>query len=178
MKTIKQLRLYLFLIGFFIGASQNILAQNTMDKLIEVEEEEEIIEDVPFKIIEDVPVFPGCVGNKQQLRSCLQDKITQHVSINFNADLASDLGLAPGSCIEYDDNYKCIKHAMKIYRIFIMFKIDKAGDIVDVMARAPHERLKEEAIRVIKLLPKMKPGKQRGRPVGVKYSLPIAFKVE
>ncbi|WP_457610622.1 energy transducer TonB, partial [Lutibacter sp.] len=41
-----------------------------------------------------------------------------------------------------------------------------------------HKRLQAEAIRVIKLLPKMIPGKQRGRPVGVKYSLPIAFKVE
>ena len=46
------------------------------------------------------------------------------------------------------------------------------------MARAPHKRLQQEAIRVVKLLPKMIPGKQRGRPVGVKYSLPIAFKVE
>ena len=59
-----------------------------------------------------------------------------------------------------------------------MFKIDKNGNITNVQARAPHNRLRDEAIRVIKLLPKMIPGKQRGRPVGVKYSLPIAFKVE
>ena len=59
-----------------------------------------------------------------------------------------------------------------------MFKIDKTGAITDVMARAPHNRLRDEAIRVVKSLPHMTPGKQRGRPVGVKYSLPIAFKVE
>ncbi len=132
-----------------------------IEEIIEVEEEEDVLEDVPFAIIEDVPVYPGCKGNKAKLRACLQEKITRHVNRKFNADLASDLGLSPG-----------------VKRIFVMFKIDKNGNITNVMARAPHKRLQSEAIRVIKLLPKMIPGKQRGRPVGVKYSLPIAFKVE
>lgn len=132
-----------------------------VEEIIEVEEEEDVEEDVPFAIIEDVPVYPGCKGDKAKLRQCLQDKITRHVNKKFNSELASDLGLTPG-----------------VKRIFVMFKIDKTGNIVDVMARAPHKRLQEEAIRVVKLLPKMTPGKQRGRPVGVKYSLPIAFKVE
>ncbi|MFB9271313.1 MULTISPECIES: energy transducer TonB [Flavobacteriaceae] len=132
-----------------------------VEEIIEVEEEEEVMEDVPFAIIEDVPVYPGCKGNKAELRACLQEQITKHVNRKFNADLASDLGLAPG-----------------VKRIFVVFKIDRTGNITDVMARAPHKRLQEEAIRVVNLLPKMTPGKQRGRPVGVKYSLPIAFKVE
>ena len=132
-----------------------------VEEIIEVEEEEDVMEDVPFAIIEDVPVYPGCKGNKAKLRACLQEKITKHVNRKFNSDLASDLGLSPG-----------------VKRIFVMFKIDKTGNITNVMARAPHKRLQEEAIRVVKLLPKMIPGKQRGRPVGVKYSLPIAFKVE
>ena len=132
-----------------------------VEEIIEVEEEEEVMEDVPFAIIEDVPVYPGCKGSKAQLRACLQEKITKHVNRKFNADLASDLGLSPG-----------------VKRIFVVFKIDKTGNITDVMARAPHKRLQEEAIRVVNLLPKMTPGKQRGRAVGVKYSLPIAFKVE
>jgi len=132
-----------------------------VEEIIEVEEAEEVEEDVPFAIIEDVPVYPGCKGDKAKLRACLQEKITKHVNRKFNSELASDLGLSPG-----------------VKRIFVMFKIDKTGNITDVMARAPHKRLQEEAIRVVKLLPKMTPGKQRGRPVGVKYSLPIAFKVE
>ncbi|PCH52010.1 MAG: energy transducer TonB [Flavobacteriaceae bacterium] len=132
-----------------------------VEEIIDVEDEEDVVEDVPFAIIEDVPIYPGCKGNKAKLRKCLQDKITKHVNRKFNSELASDLGLSPG-----------------VKRIFVMFKIDKHGDITNVMARAPHKRLQEEAIRVIKLLPKMIPGKQRGRPVGVKYSLPIAFKVE
>ena len=123
-----------------------------------------VIEDdgsVPFAIIEDVPVFPGCEGTKEELRICLQEKITQHVNVNFNSDLASTLKLTPG-----------------VNRIFVLFKIDKEGNISEVKARAPHQTLADEAIRVINLLPKMKPGKQKGDNVGVKYSLPIAFKVE
>ena len=130
-------------------------------KIVEAKIEEDIMEDVPFAIIEDVPVYPGCKGSKAELKQCLQDKIAKHVNSKFNADLASDLGLTPG-----------------VKKIFVMFTIDKNGNIADVQARAPHKRLEAEAIRVVESLPKMTPGKQRGRAVGVKYSLPIAFKVE
>ena len=116
---------------------------------------------VPFAIIEDVPVFPGCEGTKEELRMCLQEKITKHVNTNFNSTMAKSLGLTAG-----------------VKRIFVMFKIDKEGNITDVKARAPHIALQDEAIRVVKLLPQMIPGKQKGDAVGVKYSLPIAFKVE
>ncbi|MDP3944980.1 MAG: energy transducer TonB [Lutibacter sp.] len=130
-------------------------------KIVEVSIDEDIMEDVPFAIIEDVPIYPGCKGSKAELKECLQDRISKHVNSKFNADLASELGLTPG-----------------IKKIFVMFKIDKTGEITDIQARAPHKRLEAEAIRVVQSLPKMIPGKQRGRPVGVKYSLPIAFKVE
>ena len=59
-----------------------------------------------------------------------------------------------------------------------MFKIDQTGSITEIQARAPHPRLQKEAERVVKTLPKMTPGKQRGRPVSVRYSLPISFLVE
>jgi len=132
-----------------------------IEKIVDVKMDEDIMEDVPFAIIEDVPIYPGCTGSKAELKECLQEKISQHVGRKFNADLASDLGLTPG-----------------VKKIFVMFKIDKTGNITDIQARAPHKRLEAEAIRVIETLPKMIPGKQRGRAVGVKYSLPIAFKVE
>jgi len=131
-------------------------------EVISVKEEEEVVEDVPFLVIENVPVFPGCKGNNTKLRACFSSQMSKFVSKRFNAELASDLGLASGS----------------IQRIFVMFKIDKNGNIVNIQARAPHKRLQEEAIRVIKLLPKMTPGRQRGRAVGVRYGLPIVFKVE
>ncbi len=130
----------------------------------EIEEEviiEEVVEDVPFFVIEQVPTFPGCTGNREELRDCMQKKIQEHVVKNFNVDLAQDLGLISGK-----------------KRIFVMFVIDKNGKISNVQSRAPHKSLQREAERVIKSLPRMKPGEQRGNPVGVKYSLPIVFEVQ
>ncbi len=62
-------------------------------------------------------------------------------------------------------------------RIFVLFRIDKNGKVTDVRARAPHPRLQKEVVDVIGSLPTMTPGSQRGRPVAVKYSLPILFQV-
>ena len=132
-----------------------------VEEIEEVEEAEEVIEDVPFTIIEDVPVFPGCKGNKKELKSCFNKKMQKHFQRKFNADLPNDLGMSPGK-----------------KRIIMLFKIDKVGNIVDIRAKAPHPKLQKEAIRIIKLLPKMKPGRQRGKAVGVKYTLPMRIEVE
>ena len=127
----------------------------------EIVEEEEVMEDVPFSIIEDAPIYPGCKGNKAELRKCLQKSIQKHIARKFNTGLASELGLDPGK-----------------KKVYVVFKIDKKGNIVDVRARGPHARLEKEGVKVVKMLPKMIPGKQRGRPVGVKYTLPITLQVE
>ena len=132
-----------------------------IEEIEEAVEEEEVAEDVPFAIIEDVPVYPGCKGTKQQKKDCLNKSMQKHVARKFNADLATDLGLSPGK-----------------KKIYIQFKITKTGTIQIIGARAPHARLEKEAKRVVSLLPKMTPGKQRGRPVNVTYMLPISFNVE
>ena len=127
---------------------------------LDVEEVEEDVE-VPFAVIENVPVYPGCErGNNAKKRKCMSDKIAKFVQRKFNTDLAGDLGLSGRQ------------------RISVIFKIDKYGNVTGVMARAPHPRLEKEAQRVINLLPKMKPGKQRGKAVIVPYSLPIIFQVQ
>jgi protein TonB len=137
------------------------------DEAVEVEEIEEVVEeevveeDVPFAIIEDAPVFPGCKGSKADKKKCLQEKIRKHVTKKYNVELANELGLDPGK-----------------KKVYVLFKISKTGAITDVRARGPHKRLESEASRVVKLLPKMIPGKQRGRAVGVKYTLPITLLVE
>ena len=52
---------------------------------VEVEDiVEEVIEDVPFTIIEDVPVFPGCKGNKKELKACFNKKMQKHFARKFN----------------------------------------------------------------------------------------------
>jgi protein TonB len=52
------------------------------------------------------------------------------------------------------------------------------GDIVNVQARAPHVKIKEEVIRVMRSLPKMIPGKQDGKNVVVNYNIPFALLVD
>jgi len=123
--------------------------------------DDDIIEDVPFISVEEVPTYPGCIGTNEEKKACFSKKVQKLVSRKFNADLASDLGLSPGK-----------------KRITVLFKIDKNGNIVEMRARAPHVALEKEAMRVVKLLPTMTPGKMQGRPVNVKYVLPIVFRVQ
>jgi protein TonB len=131
-----------------------------IEEVEEVEVEEEIVEDVSFRVIEDAPVYPGCSGNKEQLKKCFSQKVKKFVNSKFDTELANELGLPPGK-----------------KRINVQFVVSKTGEITNIRVRAPHKRLEKEARRVISLLPKLKPGKQRGKPVGVKYNLPIVFLV-
>ena len=114
--------------------------------------------DVPFQIVEKVPTFPSCPEND---KNCFSERIQKHFVKNFNTALPNQLGLKSGK-----------------KRVIIMFKIDKNGNITDVKAKAPHQKIEEEAIRIIKMLPKMIPGEQRGEKVGVKYTLPIVVNVD
>ncbi len=129
---------------------------------VEYAEEEEEIADVPFNVIENVPVFPGCEGQADNAgrKKCMSDKVKRFVNKKFNTGLGDQLGLSG------------------INRIYVRFTINKKGDIVGVRARGPHPRLEKEAKRVVALLPKMTPGKQRGKSVGVTYNLPIVFQVQ
>ncbi|MEM7187167.1 MAG: energy transducer TonB [Bacteroidota bacterium] len=128
---------------------------------IEEVEEEEIVY-VPFAVIEDVPIYPGCEGesDNSSRKKCMETKVMEYVQKNFNTDLAAELGLEGRQ------------------RISVQFKIDKHGQVINVRARAPHPRLEKEAVGLISKLPRMTPGKQRGKPVGVIYALPILFQVE
>ena len=130
--------------------------------IIEVDDPVEPENDVPFFLIEDAPVFKGCEGlSKEDNKVCFEKKIKKFVQRNFDAELASELGLHSG------------KH-----KILTQFIIDKNGKIAGLKVRAPHKRLEKEAQRIINKLPKFTPGKQRNRPVKVSYTLPIAFSVE
>jgi hypothetical protein len=129
-------------------------------KIIEINQE---TEEVPFAIIENVPIYSGCDMNmtNRAKKQCMSSKISDLVAENFNSSLASTLGLPVGKV-----------------KIFVGFKINQEGDVVDIKAFAPHPFLKREAIRVVKLIPRMKPGMVRGKAVTVPYSLPIVFQVE
>jgi periplasmic protein TonB len=142
--------------------SAEVNQEEEIMEIDEIKEAEEEIADVPFAVIENVPVYPGCEKKRSnaEKKKCMSEKVQKFVQKKFNTELAGDLGLEGRQ------------------RIAVQFKIDKNGDVVNVRARAPHPKLEQEAVKVVKALPKMVPGRQRGTAVGVLYSLPILFQVE
>ena len=124
---------------------------------VNVKEVEDDVE-IPFAVIESAPIFPGCEkGTKAEIRACFQEKIQQHVAEHFvYPQIAKDMGIQG--------------------RVFILFTINKKGFITNVQMRGPDKILEKEAERIICLLPQMIPGKQRGKPAKVSYSIPINFK--
>lgn len=139
--------------------AESVIKSKELDKTSRVEE---IDEDIPFSSVQEVPVYPGCENmTNEERKACLSSSLQEFVATEFDLDLAKNLGLEPGN-----------------KRIFVIFKIDRNGNVVDIRSRAPHKGLEKEAIRTIQNLPQMQPGKSDGKVVGVKYSLPIVFKVE
>jgi hypothetical protein len=123
----------------------------------------DVIQDVsvPFAVVEHVPVYPGCesLNTNDERKKCMAEHISDFINKSFNTKIGKENGLVGRQ------------------RINVMFKIDYQGHIVDVKSRAPHPALEAEAIRVVKSLPKMEPGKQKGKAVNVMYSLPIIFQI-
>jgi len=78
------------------------------------------------------------------------------------------------------ENIKYPKKALKngiTGKVFVQFVIDKTGKVTNVVAvRGVEKSLDKEAVRVIKSMPKWKPGMKDGQPVKVKYTIPINFK--
>ena len=136
--------------------------ETTQDEIIEEVEvmEEDLDVDVPFAIIEDVPLFPGCERvKKSERRKCFQEKIQRHISKNFRyPEIAQEMGIQG--------------------RVYVQFIIDKDGTITGIRTRGPDKNLEKEANRIIGKLPTMTPGKQRGRPVRVPFSIPITFRLQ
>ncbi len=116
-----------------------------------VEAVEEVEEDeVVFVIVESMPEFPG---GQQALFKYLSENVKYPV-------IAQENGIQG--------------------RVICQFVVNKDGSIVDVevVRSGGDPSLDKEAIRVIKSMPKWKPGKQRGKPVRVKYTVPVNFKLQ
>lgn len=156
----------------FRKLSKKIIEDQVMHKLVITDgesikvydfNEESNIENegITFSEIETVPAYPGCDQSEpnDKVKKCTSNKIKEFVNANFNTDLGKKLDLEG------------------VNRVYVRFTIGKDGVIKDVQARAPHPDLQEEAVRVVKSLPKMQPGKQDGKPVNVLYSLPIVFQI-
>ena len=112
---------------------------------------------------ESLPIYKGCenMNTLDEGKKCLSKKISLHFNKKFNSGLARTLELPAGR-----------------HRIYCMFKFSTNGEVTDIQVKAPHKDLKNEATRVIEMIPKLaSPGIQKGRPVSVRYSLPISFMV-
>lgn len=134
--------------------SENI---NASDIYIDAIEEDV---DVPFALIENAPIFPGCEGlSKKERKACFEQKMQSHIQAHFE--------------------YPTIALDSKIQgRVFVVFMIDSKGYVSNLRSRGPDLLLEKEAERIIRLLPKMTPGKQRDKAVKVTYSVPIHFKCQ
>lgn len=113
---------------------------------------------VPFVALDIPPIYPGCedASNKN---NCFRDSVGDFVMQNFDESVyANEQILQPGRS-----------------RILVTFKIDTLGQIKEARARAANNTLQQEAIRVVKSLPRMRPGEQNKKRVEVVYSLPITI---
>lgn len=114
-----------------------------------VVEEEEVEEQQIFQVVEEMPEFPGGMAE------CMKF-------------LAKNI------------KYPTIAQENGVQgRVIVQFVVNKDGTIVDpVVVRSVDPYLDKEALRVIKAMPKWKPGKQRGKAVRVKYTVPVTFRLQ
>ena len=148
-----------------------------LNKVIELQKKSK--NNVSFAIIEEVPVYPGCKGTRKEKAACLNQKMRIHVGRHFNIDAVMCVKFEKVEIAEGIVEKICIKELPKgRVKMYVTFRINKKGEIDKIKVRAPFNNLKKEVIRVINKLPKMKPGKQRGKNIGVQYTLPISFNVE
>ena len=115
------------------------------DEMVAIEIEEESDEEV-FMVVENMPEFPG-----------------------------GDAGFF--KYIQNNVKYPPIAKEYNITgKVYVSFIVDKSGSVTDVkIVRGVDKSLDAEAVRVVKSLPKYKPGKQRGKAVRVMFTIPINF---
>ena len=110
---------------------------------------EEVEEEI-FVVVESMPEFPG---GAQEMMKFIAENIKYPV-------IAQENGIQG--------------------RVICQFVIEKNGSVTDiqVVRSSGDASLDKEAERVIKTMPKWKPGKQRGKPVRVKYTIPVSFRLQ
>ena len=76
--------------------------------------------------------------------------------------------------IQYPDPDICITG-----KVIVQFIISTDGNITNAkIVRGVHPKFDKEALRVVKLMPKWKPGTQKGKPVAMEYTIPVSFRYQ
>lgn len=114
-----------------------------------------------YDIVEQVPVWGSCGAlTGQEAETCTYEQLAKHVVAETKyPKKARKKGLAG--------------------KVFVEFVVDTDGSVIDVaILRGVHPLLDEEAIRVVNSFPEFIPGQQRGKPVKVRYRLPMNFSLD
>lgn len=131
-----------------------------VDKTAEIDNSKAEKTSTTFTRVEIPPTYPGCTGTPTEKKACFSKKVQRHLSRKFDASIVDEIDVPSGT-----------------KRLWVHFIIDTAGNVADIRASGPHEKLEEEAVRVIKTIPKMKAARQNGKSVEISYSVPILIKV-
>jgi protein TonB len=129
--------------------------ETSEDKTVEIyapvlQAEEEEVEEEIFVIVEDMPKFKG--GDINTFREWVQKRVRY-------PELAAENGIQG--------------------RVFITFVVETNGNVSNVsISRSVDALLDEAAKEAVAASPKWEPGMQRGRPVRVRYSIPIIFQLQ
>ena len=116
---------------------------------IEVKEEVEEVEETIFLVVEEQPSFPGG-----------EDKMFEYLYSNIKYPQVAKENNITG-------------------RVFLTFVVEKDGSIANAkILRDIGGGCGQEALRVVKNMPKWSPGKQRGKPVRVQFNLPVVFDLQ
>ena len=132
-----------------IEASDDITAAVEVKYTAVEVEEEEVEEQQIFQVVEEMPEFPGGMGE------CMK-----FLGKNIKYPQISQENGVQG-------------------RVIVQFVVNQDGSIVDPqVVRGVDPYLDKEALRVISMMPKWKPGKQRGKAVRVKFTVPVMFRLQ
>ena len=115
--------------------------------------------DIIKEINLDLAIFPGCEKvSKIQRKKCFQEKMNKHIVKNFKyPETAQEMGIQG--------------------RVLVRFIIDEEGNVTKILTEGIEKVLKDEAKRIISLLPKMVSAKRSGKAIKFPYSIPITFKL-
>ena len=116
-----------------------------------VEVEEEVVEEeaIPFQLVEEKPSFQG--GDANQFSKWVNSRLVY-------PEIATENGVSG--------------------RVTLQFTVEKDGSVTKVrVLRGVDPSLDKEAVRVVSMSPKWKPGKQRDRAVPVTYTFPVIFQL-
>lgn len=102
-----------------------------------------------FDVVEQMPEFPGGING-----------LMQYLMTNVKYPVDAQKSKTEG-------------------RVLVMFIVDREGNVTEPeILKSVSPSLDAEALRVVNAMPKWTPGKQKGKPVRVKYTLPIAFQLK